>query len=332
MKKIICIIMTLMWAVIRVSAYDGPTGDEIITLSHQGQESYFGYNELQKAIDKAVDGDTVYFSAGYFDIDVTLTKKLSFIGVGADAKAGTYFYGKIRVQLPDNTRLTSCLLDGIYLTNNRQNGETQVDFLTPIENVIIKRCYVETYLGEAQYFTIKSLLYDRCRLDAIALGYMKHKIVCQNCNIQGKLGYKSTENDFTFNNCTINIDQWNDYYLCGNFNNCIITTYKESKIEVASDAKFTNCLYEKRPEQAGLFETASLVNCYPYEPGQYPHDFTKEELGQLGYLGTDGTVVGCEGGSTPLTLVPLSVKTSQKVHIEQETQQAQISINVSSHN
>lgn len=45
---------------------------------------------MTKVMDAAADGDTVFLSSGYFQGDFIMTKKLAFIGSGADSgKDGT---------------------------------------------------------------------------------------------------------------------------------------------------------------------------------------------------------------------------------------------------
>ena len=73
----------LVLAISQMSAQDN-SNQGTITLSHNGKESFFAYNKMGDAVEAAADGDTIYLSNGEFEGDFRLTKKIAFIGSGAD--------------------------------------------------------------------------------------------------------------------------------------------------------------------------------------------------------------------------------------------------------
>lgn len=139
MKRITVFIITLTLAILQIAAQDTSIKGTI-TLSHQGNETDFAYNEMTKVMDAAADGDTVYLSTGYFQGDFIMTKKLAFIGSGADSDNGwnncTYYEGKIIINLPEETKLTARLFDGIYYYSENSN----ITFKSTIDNIIFRRC------------------------------------------------------------------------------------------------------------------------------------------------------------------------------------------------
>ena len=120
MKRFTIFITLLVLSVMQMTAQDTSIKGTI-TLSHQGKTTDFAYNQMANVMEAAVDGDTIYLSLGYFEGDFVIDKKVSFIGSGADTDNGRKnctYYGsnnnKIIVKLPENTKLSARLFEGIY--------------------------------------------------------------------------------------------------------------------------------------------------------------------------------------------------------------------------
>ena len=73
MKRFTLLIITLTLTILQIAAQDTSIKG-IITLSHQGNETDFAYNEMTKVMDAAADGDTVFLSTGYFQGDFIMTR------------------------------------------------------------------------------------------------------------------------------------------------------------------------------------------------------------------------------------------------------------------
>ena len=78
MKRFTLLIITLTLTILQIAAQDTSIKGTI-TLSHQGNETDFAYNEMTKVMDTAADGDTIFLSTGYFQGDFIMTKKIAFI-------------------------------------------------------------------------------------------------------------------------------------------------------------------------------------------------------------------------------------------------------------
>lgn len=367
MKKIFSLITSLfLLAVLPIGAQSNqPIGTEVITLSHNGQETNFKYNEIDKALEQAADGDTVYFSTGYFQGDIRLLKKVTFIGSGADRYDSNGNYvdnwsnctcidGKVVIALPEGTQLTSRLFDGIYFNGN---GDNRITFTNSIDNVVFRKCYWgNSWNINAE---IKNLLIDRCNGGLYNMSNVT-KLVARNCNIGGIDGLNGDPNSWQFYHCYISPSIWeigdgNDkkYYYCGGFcgifTNCIISNYtsrwdsstQQSTNYVAYLSNpsgsqeyypvFINCLYYT---QDGMDVTANctLQNSYGYGVTNEKriYELTKDELQSAGYMGNDNTVVGYYGGKNPYSLrTNLPEVSSSKVHLDRDAKQLQINIKVS---
>lgn len=337
MKRITILIITLTLTILPMAAQDTSIKGTI-TLSHQGNEKAFSYNEMAKVMDAAADGDTVLLSTGYFQGDFIMTKKLAFIGSGADSDNGwnncTCYEGKIVLNLPAETKLTARLFDGIYFNNSNTN----ITIKSSIDNVIIRKCYWENNILNMSA-NVNYMLVDRCRCNLNnGNGYFK-KLVVRNSYVCGTPYNSNVSENLFFYNCNINSDggswtgiegRWSATFY-GTFRNCILSNgdyYITNPNNSEAITVLINCLYSKKQDyvDAGCM----LQNCYPYASTDKSIYFlTKEELLSNNYLGTDGTVVGMYGGKNPYTLSPVSKEVTNKIHLDRDNKQIHFNIKVS---
>ncbi len=362
MKKILTLITSLfLLATLPIGAQETqPIGTEVITLSHNGQESTFKYDEMSKVMEQAVDGDTVYFSTGYFQGNFQLNKRLTFIGSGADDSNNngnrwsncTCYDGKINIALPEGTKLTTRLFDGIYFYDGNNSSIT---FSNSIENVIFRKCYwSNSWNVNAE---IKSLLIDRCNCYFYLYNnsYYK-KVVIRNSNIRGD--FRSQDpNTLLFYHCNVypnygwNTDRGNAYCsgFQGTFTNCIIenqcsywdnstqksiyyaATFSNPESTQESYPILINCIYYSE-DGKDVTANCTLQNStgYPVSSEKRLENMSKAELEAAGYMGNNGTVVGYYGGKNPYTLKPnIPEIASSKIHLNRDAQQLQINIKIS---
>lgn len=339
MKRFTIFITTLLLTFLQMAAQDTNIKGTI-TLSHQGNKTDFAYNEMTKVMDAAVDGDTVFLSTGYFQGDFIMTKKLAFIGAGADSDKGwnncTYYEGKIVVKLPEKTRLTARLFDGI----NFNNSNTDIRFNSSIDNVIFRKCYWTDDILTLNK-TLNYLLIDRCYCNLNLWGDFIQKLVVRNSILNGTPNLADNSSSYFFYNCNIRsnrgqgITGFNDKYsvrFYGTFRNCILDSYDYYMTDPSNSKAITvliNCLYSVQKDYVD--NGCTLQNCYKYtdSSNKYIFNLTKEELLNNNYLGNDGTVVGCYGGKNPYTLSLSNKEVINKFHLDRDKKQIQFNIKVS---
>lgn len=358
MKRLSLLITMLMLAISQMSAQDN-SNQGTITLSHNGKESFFAYNKMGDAVEAAADGDTIYLSKGEFEGDFRLTKKIAFIGSGADYSNGTgsytrYYSGNIVVAMPEGTKLTARLFDGIYFDNS-------ILFQNAIENVIFRKC--NTPCSFSINADMNSLYFDRCYISCGGnfISSKLKKLVARNCRISNlnmdSSGYNEVAANWQFIHCTIDPNNWSytdnerkeHYYspLRGIFTNCIIDNDDDNQQgyelyypqgSESYTAAYINCLFYKPAEGREIFNGATVQNDMYFDASGLGNNeenkirnFTKEKLLENNFLGNDGTVVGCWGGKNPYTLKPnIPTVSSSKVHLDREKKQIQINIKLSS--
>ena len=338
MKRFTLLIITLTLTILQIAAQDTSIKG-IITLSHQGNETSFAYNEMTKVMDAAADGDTVFLSTGYFQGDFIMTKKLAFIGSGADRDKGwnncTCYEGKIVINLPEESKLTARLFDGICF----YNSNTRITFKSSIDNVIFRKCYWDNYIFSIDK-SISYLLIDRCycRLD---FGEKKiQKIIVRNSIVHGTPDSSNMSANVFFYNCNIyqsggyGISGFNNKWSArffGTFYNCILNSYDYYMTDPGDSSAITvliNCLYNLQEDYVD--DGCTIQNCYIYTDNSNKNifDLTKEELLSKNYLGKDGTVVGIYGGKNPYTLSLGNKEVTNKVHLDKDKKQVQFNIKV----
>lgn len=345
MKRFTLFIITLTLTILQIAAQDTSIKGTI-TLSHQGNETDFAYNEMTKVMDAAADGDTVFLSTGYFQGDFIMTKKLAFIGSGADRDKGwnncTCYEGKIVINLPENTILTSRLFDGIYFYDNNNNS---INFKSTIDNIIFRKCRL--YFNDSWNINseVVKMIIDRCDLRIWRNSSQNlKKLVVRNCNVQNLYIYGDDPNSATFYHCNISTPNFvagnNNYYcqLMHTFINCIIDNSVNKYLATPDNGNysptspiFINCLYNKGDGRINTTAYCTMQNCY--EKSSLDNttllSFTKEELLKNNYLGNDGTVVGMYGGKNPYTLSLWNKEITNKFHLDRDKKQIQFNIKVS---
>ena len=338
MKRFTLLIITLTLTILQIAAQDTSIKGTI-TLSHQGNETNFAYNEMTKVMDAAVDGDTVFLSTGYFQGDFIMTKKLAFIGSGADSDKGwnncTCYEGKIVINLPEETKLTARLFDGICFYNDN----TRITFKSSIDNVIFRKCYWNYNVLRIDK-SISYLLIDRCRCYLSFGGEFSRKLIVRNSILYGTPNSSSLSANMFFYNCNIyengghGISGFDNKYSAsffGTFYNCILNSYDYYMTDPGNSSAITvliNCLYNVQKDYVD--GGCTIQNCYIYTDNSNKNifDLTKEELLSKNYLGKDGTVVGIYGGKNPYTLSLGNKEVTKKVHLDRDKKQVQFNIKV----
>lgn len=284
MKKYI---ITFILLILSISTY-AADGSGVITLCHQGKTTLFNYDEMQTAVNSAEEGDTIMLSDGVFTESFHFTKELCFIGTDMDK---TDITGDVYVDIPESTKLKKTLFEKIHFSG--------LEFKYKLENITLKECATNT---GPKFFPegAKNVLLDHCDWTLTATYNTIDGITIKNSYITLSAGYQYKWKNVKFINCNI----WTNIggitpILAGEFTNCII--YGIEYGYNYPDVKLTNVLYSKRASSDFNNETdlnlCNKNNCW-YEEDSQSHIlfYTKEELSQKGYLGTDDTVIGMYGG------------------------------------
>lgn len=281
MKKFILILITIITICINANADSGAK----CLLHHKGSVQFFDGDKIAAAIKAATDGDTLFLSEGTYP-GFTINKKITVRGAGQESKIA----GEVKINISNNPILTQTILEWINLVESNN-----ITIETPMKKLKIKQCTFYTLNANAS--NIENALIDRCHINGSIYGFKSATIV--NSKI-----YKTDNSNSgqEYLNCNIYMIDCN---ASGKFTNCIIQGLNIHRY--INNSFFKNCLFGDK--DFSFSSSSSAINCW-YDTSFTIHYNTincslgKYELEEKGYIGTDGTVVGIEGGSSPFTLEP----------------------------
>lgn len=310
-------------------------------LQHNGEVTLFDGSNMQGAVDAAVDGDTIFLTNGTFN-SFTITKNITIRGTGETS----IINGNVEISIPNSVILESPLLESLMVTGN-------VTVSSSLSNMQLRKCKINGYCH------IGSKVYggniERCQIGYLCF----YRIVNSTryngsvsdfyiigCNITDGMSLRSSITDMkiinsfinslsaesgvsyntTFVNClfnTVNADN-----LSGTFINSILRMSTGHNYYMIQNSLLINTLVNSQYLSIG--SSSVTQNCYLVSNPST----TTTDLQYNGYLGTDGTIVGHFGGSTPYSdvdmfkpLVP--TVTSSKLDLDNENKVLNVKLTVS---
>jgi len=294
-----------------------------IALQHSGNVKLYDADQMSAVMTAAVDGDTIYLNEGSFTGDFTISKKVSIIGAGEN----TILTGAVTVNIPSTPTLTAHLLDAL-------NIQSSITFASPTKGAKIRKCQFVRLDFNA---TTEDAMIDRCysrgegSYSFWLSNYVKNLNVI-NSKIYSLRGAASTSSDANFINCNIYcIYNWYSSDNCrATYMNCIIKNccYNNSNYDVSTN--YVNCLCGTNQYTFSVSQNCWNVSNSNLLNNNVECIYDDAYLQSNGYLGTDGTVVGITGGSTPFSLVPAVPKvTDYTIKVDPETKKLNVNLKVS---
>lgn len=335
MKKILFMIACCLMATAQtIFAQDNYSGK--VFLQHKGNiTAIYGGNEIDKAIEAAVDGDTLFLSKGRFGGNITINKSISLIGSGAEAgnndQMSTYieWNSNPRINAGDGKTISSVNIEGFFFGPSFYvEGK--------IENLNIKRCYFSNTLcisNDSKDDYTKKVTVDRCRLSSISTYGNIEDATIKNCKIEEAYG-QGGHNIFSCKFINCNIRRVREVKAM--FVNSIINEVGNGTDDyLGNNSILVNTLYhsmngydpmEKTSQQDCWSTTETVIS---NNNGDKECTMTVEQRQAAGYLGVDGTVVGIEGGVNPysLTLHAPSINSSS-TNVDLNNKKVTINVNV----
>ena len=272
-----------------------------VALSHKGNLTMYNAENLGNALNDALDGDTIFLNGGTFQGGITISKAITLIGAGQN----TIINGNITVSYSGT--LKARLLDALNI-----NGSISIS--STLNGLTIRKCEFTQFYTTSEGVSLSNALFDRCYVTGkyFTIDKRMKNIQIVNSVIYMPFGYAANVGDVTFSNCNV-LYFWVSNNVKATFINCIVDNGANQ-----TDSYFSYCrLYDYNSSmntmQNCVYGSFSWSNIYQYTP-----DMT----------GTDGTVVGINGGSTPFTLVPSNPKVN-KYSLNVDTQNKKLTVNVS---
>lgn len=305
-----------------------------VFLQHNGNiTGIFDGSDINKSIEAAVDGDTLFLSLGRFSSDFTINKSICLIGSGAeagnDSQRSTYidWGSNPRIDAGDGKILSSVTIEGIF-------SGPGFYVQGKIENLVFKKCCFYNTLGISNNsnggYTKKAII-DRCRLDYISTDGNIQDATIKNCKIRTAYGQGGQNiSSCKFINC--NIRQVNSNTKAMFVNSIINQVNDGTDSYLSSQSLLVNTLYHNMIGYDPM-QNCSQQDCWSSTETLIPNtddcSLTADQLKEAGYLGTDGTIIGCEGGVNPYSLVRHTPVITQKgVKVDLDNKKVIINVNV----
>ncbi len=274
-----------------------------VALSHNGKVTIYNADALQEALNASVDGDSLFLSKGEFP-SCTISKKISMIGVGQS----TIVNG---ITVKTTGVLTSRMLDAMKIS--------YIVDLSPsatLDGFCMRKCFAAEIRGASN---LTNVLIDRCCFSSFDFNYYPTKMrvvnsVVGNDNNTGR-SYSNTSkinsaDDIVFVNCNVRAYDYYSDLLNGTFINCIV-----SGTHIGNNSYFSYCFHSAN------IDSNKKNNCiqgsYSGNVGTWSPDM----------IGSDGTSVGINGGTTPYTLVPSGPKV-ESYDLKVDTQNRKLNVNI----
>lgn len=293
----------------------------IIALHHQGHVTIFAGGELQEAIDASEKGDTLYLSDGIFS-ECNLKHGLVILGGGQET-----IVGGITISSEDSTEVKG----GFVFSGMRILKNFTLD--SNIDGILIKHCNIEGYFVVKEGRTLRGGEIIQCRIrQNMNLDGLEYDLTVMNSCSWGPSGGGLNQGSVTFINCNL-IGNWGQDCVKNIFKNCICKN--------GSNGTFMKCAYY----WTGDSYSKTFLDCWYYDAFDvYSGDnsaidlaicnneqLTKERIIQLGWIGTDGTVIGCMGGNAPYTLeIDEPHVTSKNIVVDNDERKITVTLKVES--
>ncbi|MBR5062009.1 MAG: hypothetical protein IKX24_07690 [Prevotella sp.] len=303
MRKQILTLACLLMATMGVNAQISK-----VALQHRGEVTLYDTDQIQIAIDNSVDGDTIFLNEGEFP-GFTVNKKISVIGKG---NSETKVTSNITIAIPNSPTLTTRVLDGLNLWGN-------IVVSTAINSLVIRKCQFWSISFSG---VVDKVLIDRCNItDYVTLS---SNVVGMDI-VNSKIAYGLRSNAYTPSavnvvNCIVGNGNYQSVYSASNatFINSIVYNYHSSSYYYGTGCNYVKCAVVN--QNNGIYQ-----NCWNVWSTVY--NYTKDQLIRDGYLGTDETCIGPDGGTTPYTLVSTAPKITDYT-LKVDTGEKKLNVNV----
>lgn len=303
-------------------------------LLHNGQGKSFDADQLQQAVNEAVAGDTICLSEGAFLIPnytLVIDKTISIIGAGADVcKIG----GSVDIAIEGNPIFDRYILDAVKI-------DTTVTVRKSMKGVYLRKCWIGNFFQVADDAEVSDIQIDRSYIYRFYPALNMKSATLTN-TVMHYQGYNKPSkvsfiegHDINFINC--NIYLLDSYcYLAATYQNCMI--YGTNLSRSVTNNTFINTLFGNNANNYCPENGNVRINCYSTNLQVYVKDksnafpdftISQEERLNNGFKGTDGSVVGADGGIASFSMEPEGIHIKESIlRVDPETKQLNVTLKV----
>ena len=336
MKKVLLLAVCFMIVSITASA----VSINKALLDHNGTVTT--YDDLQAAINASANGDIIYLTLGTFKGPFTINKAITIRGTGETS----IIDGNVTVSISGTPEITNPIFEALTVSGS-------VTINSAMSNLMVRKCKITGGLGLDG--TINGGKIERCQIGKMTFGGTVDNVYIDRCYITSTLSLSSTINGMTVVNTKL-YDVIANSGATGNttFVNCNIYSLFTSNF---SGTIINSIIQSPANSQSGTYNLSSTVllntiinqcqyygsftigsssvtqNCYFVNSRNYVNSSCNSNP-DSNYLGTDGTIVGIYGGSTPYSdegmFTPSVPKvTSSSLDLDMKNKQLNVKLTVS---
>lgn len=258
-----------------------------VMLHHDGQVTMYDYDEVQKAVDDATDGDTIYLAEGTFS-PFNINKRIMVRGAGA----GTIVQGNCQINISGTEKLHMPVLDAICFNGTVNVADAYRQF------TLRKVKCEDLFFTGTEHHDAKL---DRCYIYGVFhLSQNVREFNAVGSKISHLKPYDHTTGQLEFNHCSIY--QVQDT-ITAVFRNSIVGGYSKASIAVKV---FIGCYFNNSTSGSSIAESCTVTDSKSglvYSNCEYN--------GNPGISSEDGTKIGAYGGQYPFTQNPELPKVSK---------------------
>ena len=288
-------------------------------LQHNGEVTLFDGNNIQDAVNAAVDGDTIYLTLGTFK-PFTINKKITVRGTGETS----IIDGNVTIDIPNQQTLTSPVLEALAVSGT-------VNVSSAVNDMILRKCKIANMTFGAN---VDGAVIDRCYItNWLTLSSYINGMTVVNTKLNRVEANSGASNNTTFLNC-------NFYQLYpNNFSGTIINSIIQGPYSASQYTLFSTIVLNSVINTAAngygysnyfkIGSSSVTQNCYNVSNSNYVSSSCTCSPSSS-FVGTDGTIVGIYGGDTPYTLNPSVPKvTSSDLDLDNENKVLNVTLTVS---
>lgn len=334
-KLILSIVCLILMGVLSIQAQTAK-----IILQHGDEAKIFASYQLQNAINEAVDNDVIYLNEGTFhstsnedgyygdsgtNYYLRLNKSISFIGAGFDK---TYLFNFVELSDDISVSFEGMKIAGLGLYFRTLNQKRVIKDVKANKCIINWLFFSRYYHTDISWPDIQNMQFESCDIGKVYFGNTFLKGLITNCKI-GVFDADRNWCNLLLKNCNIKSFK-NLYGEEISLENCIFSKTENSSIYASN---IINTLYYRETDFS--FNCSNVKNIWLTVNALFDINgectMSDEELKNAGYLGTDGTVIGINGGATPFDLTSSRPNVSEyKIDIDPQTRKMTINLKVNS--
>lgn len=288
-----------------------------VMLHHNGKTTLFQWNEVQNAVDAAVDGDTIYLAEGTFSA-FNVNKRIMVRGTGPK----TIVQGACQITISGETPLGMPVLDAISFS----------------EDIIVNSAYKQFTLRKIQARNLRfantyefyDMKLDRCYF----FGYLWlrkniREFNAFNCKVEQLIPEDYKSGKVTFEHCNINLIT--DTIVGATFNSCALVKCNEYSNRKPRtnfiSCIFDNCVFYYWNSYYLGWSNCTFINCT--KDSYVDIDFNGTSGSKTYISAIDNTYIGANGGTYPFTIYPaLPTVTKHRYSVDAANKKLNVTLTV----